>query len=287
MIARRRTSPHDVARAAPALAEARAVVAEAESDFRRRQELAEADYASEASLDQARAALETARSRVGTAEASRALAAERLGDTLLRAPYAGEVSARLVEPSRQVSPGQPVLRILGAGEALEVLVMVPETLIGLLRPGSRHTVTFPAKPRLEIPGTVAELGTDTVRANSYPVVLSLDAGAGAPSPGMTAEVVFRAGKESVDLVSIPAAAFVAAENNRKLVFVFDEREGVVHSREITIADIAGDRAVVSAGLAPGERIATKGAAFLEDGQKVTLLGSGPARSEQRAVDDDR
>lgn len=278
----------EVQRAEAALAEARAVVAEAESDFQRRQELAEADYASEASLDQARAALETARSRVGTAEASRALAAERLGDTVLYAPYAGEVSARLVEPSRQVSPGQPVLRVQGADRALEVLVMVPETLIGLLRPGSRHTVTFPAKPRLEISGTVAEVGTDTAQANSYPVVLALEPEGQAPTPGMTAEVAFRTASDgSTDLVSIPAAAFVAGDNNRKLVFVFDDREGVVHSREITIADIAGDRALVSSGLTAGERIATKGAAFLEDGQKVTLLGSGAARSEQRAVDDDR
>lgn len=278
----------EVQRAEAARVEAEAVAAEADSDFRRRQELAGENYASEASLDQARAALETARSRVGTAEASRALAAEKLNDTMLRAPFAGEVTARLVEPARQVSPGQPVLRVKGKDNALEVRVLVPETLIGALRTGSRHSVTFPAIPGLEILATVTELGPDAARANGYPVVLALAAGEEMPQPGMTAEVAFRAGSDdSAGLVSIPAAAFLAADDNRRLVFVFDASNGVVRSRPITIADIEGDRAVVSSGLEAGERIAARGVAYLRDGQKATLLRSGPARSEQRAIGRDQ
>lgn len=271
-----------VQRAEAALAEAEAVAAEADNDFRRQQQLAADGFTPQAALDQSRAALETARSRVGTAQASLALAAESLEDATMRAPYAGEVTGRLVEASQQVAPGQPVLTVQGIGDTLEVRVMVPETLIADLRGGSSHPIAFPAAPGLQANGRIIEIGTDAGEANTYPVTLLLDTAAGKPRPGMTAEVSFYAGIDSAasEFVKIPVTAFLSTGGDSTVAFVYDAETGTLSERAVDIADITGDSALVSRGLKPGERIASRGLAFLRDGQAVELYGSGPARSEQ-------
>tara|TARA_R110000823_G_scaffold27609_6_gene80332 strand:+ start:4769 stop:5980 length:1212 start_codon:yes stop_codon:yes gene_type:complete len=277
-----------VERARAAVAEARARAREAENDFDRLQALAAENFASQSALDSARAALDTARSRVATTEASLALAEDDLSDAELRAPYAGEVSARLAEPSQQISPGQPILRIQGSPDNVEVVVSVPETFVHRVQPGSEHVVTFPARPGLSTPGKVTEIGSDATELNAYPVTLLLGDTDNPPRPGMTAEVAFPldpAGVVTHDkhLVVIPVAAFLPVEGQGKVAFVYDEDTGTVRRRPVSITQLTGNSALVSEGLQAGEVIASKGLEFLRDSEPVLLMGKGTARSEQPAT----
>lgn len=274
-----------VNRARAAVAEARAMARDAENDFERLQALAADDFVSRSALDDARAALDTARSRVATTEASLALAEDNLADTELRAPYAGEVSARLAEPSQQVGPGQPVLRIQGTADNVEVVISVPETFVHRVQPGSEHTVTFPARPGLSAPGRVTEIGSDATELNAYPVTLLLGDTDNPPRPGMTAEVALpleSAGDVTAapGLIAIPVAAFLAVEGQGRVVFVYDENTGTVRRRPVSITQLSVDSALVNEGLRAGEIIASKGLEFLRDGEPVLLMGKGTARSEQ-------
>lgn len=264
------------------LAEARAKLAEAREDFERQKRLYQDGWVAKAGYDRALSALETARSRVQTARARVDIAEEDLGDTKLTAPYAGSVAARQVEPSQQVQAGDTVLRIQGRGAGLEAVVAAPETVVDRLSAGSAHRVHLPARPDLALTGTVSDIATDAERRNAYTVTLHLrDAPADLRS-GMTAEVRFdlqslTADRHDRPLIAIPATAFAAGEGQGSHAYVFDPDNGVVRKRAIRIAEITGDTALVSDGLAPGEILATKGVSFLSDGQAVTRLGVGDAR----------
>lgn len=273
----------EVQRAGAALLAAQAVATEAREELQRQEALVARGFASDSMLDQARAQENTATSRSMSAQSSLAIAKVGLEDTQLLAPYDGEVSGRLIEPRRQVGPGQPVLRVQGADDSREVRVLVPETLIEELKTGSAHPVTFPAKPDLQAEGRIIEIGTDANDTGTYPVTLLLDPAPRTPRPGMTAEVAFYARHKpgsSDDLTRIPVTAFLPVSQNETVAFVYDAESSRVVRRVVTITDISNHYALVGDGLRVGERIATRGLAFLSDGQKVTLLGMGPARSEQ-------
>lgn len=268
----------EVDQARAALAEASARREEARQDLERQQTLVERELASRARLDAAQTAFEAALAAVQTAQARLGLAEDALAETVLRAPYAGVVATRLVEPAQQVAPGRTVLRIQGSEGGFEVEVAVPETLIGAVEAGAAHDVALPARPGRAFRGRVTEIGPETGAARAYPVILVLVEPGPGVRAGMTAEVRVPLGEEVLDgAVTIPASAFLPVDDDRRVAFVFDAGTQTVARREIEVVDLFGSRALVASGLAAGEIVADRGLPFLEDGQRVTRLGVGPAR----------
>jgi RND family efflux transporter MFP subunit len=266
------------------LAEAKAQLAEAREEYDRQDQLYAEGWASKAAYDRAKSALESARSRVETARARVEIAREDLADTKLEAPYAGTLAERLVEPSQRVDAGETVLRVQG-GDRLEAVVSAPETVVNRLEEGTRHPIHLPARPEAELSGTIAEIATDASRRNAYDVTLRVDDPPKAARSGMTVEVDFALQALAADqvdgpLMAIPDTAFLAGQGQTKLAFVFDPEAKVLRQREIRVADITGDTALVSQGLEAGEIVATKGLSFLEDGQRAVRMGVGPDRFSQ-------
>ncbi len=260
-----------------ALAEARAWLTEASATFDRQRELHENGWVARAAYDQALAALESARSRVETAASRVAIAEDQVSDTALTAPYAGTVAVRLAEPSQQVAPGQTVMEIQGNGGGMEVAAAVPETLVDRLTVGTRHRVTLPSRAGQTIDAILTEIGSEATAANAFPVMLTLLDAPADLRAGLTAEVTFALGDRQVASALIPVTAFLPGPDGRQLAYVFDPDSGTVRQRAITVVDIVGDRALVGEGLDPGAVVASRGVAFLSDGQPVTLLGDGAVR----------
>jgi HlyD family secretion protein len=88
-----------------------------------------------------------AQAQVAAARAVLNVAEIQLGHTELRAPYAGIILSRNVEPGEVVSPNQEVLSIADLSR-VDLKVFVEETAIGRIKPGQRVEVkidTFPDK----------------------------------------------------------------------------------------------------------------------------------------------
>lgn len=277
------------------VAEAEASLREAEQAFARQRELHERDLASTAAFDAAEAALETARARLAMARARGDIANEDLADTWLRAPYPGIVARRFAEPAQRVAPGETVLEIQGNGSGLEIAVAVPETLIDKVQAGAVHPVGFPACGDASSRARVAEIGTDAEPSGAFAVTLRLAQAPCELRAGMTAEVAFAVpdrrpasgrgdAEEEGPAVTIPVTAFLAGDGPQQLAFVFTPEDvvgavGVLEARSIALGPVDSERAIVLAGLRPGEIIATRGLPFLRAGQRVARLGVGPARFE--------
>lgn len=262
------------------LADARARLTEADKTLDRKKELLARRVGSQAAVDNAQAGRDSAAAQLDRLQALVGLAREDLQDTVVHAPYDGFVLQRMIEPSQQVQAGQTVFEVQGSAGQAEVIVSVPETVVGRLALKDRVPVAFPARPDLSLIGRVTEIGAGAVERNAFPVTLALEGSPADLRPGMTAEVHFQldtGAAGSRDLLSIPVTAFLAGERQQELAFVFNEASQTLQRRVIEIDSVQGDRALVSAGLEPGEIIASKGLPYLHDGQPVVRLGVGPAR----------
>lgn len=97
----------DVDQAKATLAAKQASQVQAEAEFNRQNQLAKQDFASQATLDQARAKRDGAIADVQNAQASLVLAQINLGYTEVRAPFDGVVTAHLQDIGALVGYGSP------------------------------------------------------------------------------------------------------------------------------------------------------------------------------------
>lgn len=176
-----------------------------------------------------------------------------------------------------VSAGSPLLTVTDVSE-LGVSAEVDETDVLLVRPGVPATVELDALPDRPLPATVAAVDVTPSPAGSggvtYRVRLVLTEVAAEPAggrppaprplPGMSAVVDLQV-REAVGAVSVPSAA-VVRDGPREAVFV--QVDGVYRRREVQLGAQGSDRVEVLAGLQVGERVVTRDADRLRDGQAV-------------------
>jgi RND family efflux transporter MFP subunit len=265
------------------LAEARALRESARADFARAKALFEANVASRQELDRATALRDSRDSQVDAASARLNLARRDLRRSVLRAPFAGAISVREVDPAMKLASGQIAFEMDSRESGLRVEVQMPETLIARVRQGDHVSVTFPSVGRQQLdtddrsyPAVVAEVGTRAGTGNAFPVRSDLTEVPTGLRPGMTAEVTFSMPREDHGIVVvegflIPIAAAVAEANDEFSVFVFDPQSSTVSKRSVRLGGVRDNDVAVLDGLASGDIIATAGVTFLRDGQTVTLL----------------
>lgn len=245
----------DAARAQLRAAEASAV--EAERQYQRYTSLARDKYVSGAQLDQARAARDAANAARDAARAQVSAAGQNADYTTVRAPYAGIVAARRVEPGETVGPGQPLLTVYAPDE-LRIEVRVPQSAADAIRAKPQARVVFDDGRSVEAREVVVYPAADPA-SHSVPVRIALPRiDAGAPAPGATAKVVFPIAGGDGDM-RIPDAA-VARRGELTAVYVL--KDGRVLLRQVRLGGRHGDAVDVLAGLAPGEVVARDSAEAL-------------------------
>ena len=68
------------------------------------------------------------------------------GGLLLKAPVAGLVASRMIEPGQAVSVGQPLMSLLPEGSQLQAQLLVPSRAIGFINIGDVVLLRYPAFP---------------------------------------------------------------------------------------------------------------------------------------------
>ncbi len=97
------------------------------------------------------AQVDAARGRLAQAEANLQQAELNLSYTTIRAPFDGRVTQKSAEPGQVVQPGQPLLSIVGLGDVW-VLANYKETELTHVKPGDPATVTVDAYPGVVFKG---------------------------------------------------------------------------------------------------------------------------------------
>lgn len=261
-----------LARARSALEAARSRRAVAEEAFRRQTALEQKGIASRARLDRAVAEFESARADTRVAEVAVADAVEDLRRTKLVAERDGVVTRVLARKSEEVAAGQTIYEV-GAPDAMEVSVLVPEQLVPALALGSEISVTLPSLGDARARGEILEIGAVAEAGNAFRIQARIDALPPGARSGMTASVRLggAGGQREVFLVPLSALVFESTSTpptvgERAVLFLLDESAGRLRRAEVPVAGIVGNRVLVSEGLAPGDQVVVAGVALLRDGQ---------------------
>lgn len=237
----------DSARAQLRAAEASAV--EAQASYARYQALASKQFVSRLQLDQARAARDAAVAGRDAARAQLAQAGQQTEYTVVRAPFAGIVSARRVEPGESVSPGQTLLSVYAPG-ALRIEVQVPESDAAAIRAAGKARV-------LLVDGRSVDAAAVTVFPAADPATHSVGVRVilpdlqDAPPPGITAKVLFPIAGGGAPL-RIPSSAVVQRGEVSAAYVIAGNR---ISMRQLRLGQRVGDQVEVLSGLKGGETIA--------------------------------
>jgi len=201
-----------------ALERAEVLVVDTERTFRRNRELVRDGFVSQADVDSAQTAYETAiaqkksaEAQVKQAEGAVAAAETNLRFTTIRSPVDGIVISRNVDAGQTVAASFQTPTLFTIAQDLtkmQIDTNVDEADIGRVRAGLPTTFTVDAYPGRIFEGTVVQVRNSpivTQNVVTYNVVVRVDNRDLALKPGMTANVSIRV-RELADVLKIPNAA---------------------------------------------------------------------------------
>ena len=251
----------NAARAQLRAAEASAV--EAEQHYRRFAALASGQYVSKAQIDQARAARDSAAAARDAARAVVAQAAQQSAYTVVRAPFAGVVASRDVEPGETVAPGKPLMRVYEPRE-LRIEVAVPQTRAEGIRRDPRARVVLPGG-REVVPAEVTVFPAADAASHSVNVRVRLPDLDPPPAPGTTAKVVFdaEAGTASDGAAAPVRIPLSAVAQRGELSGAYVKQGGRLLLRQLRLGARVGDNVEVISGLQAGDRVASDPVAAMQ------------------------
>ncbi len=273
-----------VAQARAELEVERARLAEARRDRDRVRTLVDRQLVSQRQWDEAVSRYEVAVASMAAAEARVRAAELDLGYTEVRAPISGLTSREARSEGSLVTAGEEssLLTRIVQSDPIYAEFAVPESEAALLRARLAAGAEVPVRlagegaaegagvARLTFVDNAVGLGSGTVRARA---VMANPDGRFVPGQFLRIRV------EGITLpggVSVPERAVMSGAQGR-FVWVLDEQD-VAAMRPVQIAAVVSDRAVLSGGLEPGERVVVEGVLKVRPGAPVRIAPAGPAAS---------
>jgi RND family efflux transporter MFP subunit len=264
-----------VEQASAGVQQAEAQAANAEADFQRKEELLKKGATTQAIFDQSKATMLSAQAQLEQARRQLTLADHNLDRSKLLAPFSGTISRVEVKSFAQVAAGQPIVTLY-SDDRFEIPFLVPATTLQSLSIGQRVEVKVADLPNLSLKGKIKELGSKAEQVSAFPVVVSLEDSVAGLNAGMSVEVAIEepligGGKGFLLPLTVLYPEGGKDLKNVATVFVYDEPSSAVKKRQITVGGVRDNNLVVTAGVAPGDLVASAGVSYLVDGQKVKLL----------------
>ncbi len=241
----------------------------ANTEYQRAVRLMKEDAISRSVLEERKSQRDVNKAQLDTAE-------KALQDSVLIAPYDGNISKVHLKNRQAVQAGAEAISIIGRGK-LEATINLPSSIIAKAgkpkSPANDSYIILGSAPDLRIPATFKEASLEADAASqTYEVVFAFDT----PEdlvilPGMNAVVWFRDPTKSTsgtNKIRIPLTA-VATDDDQKYVWIVDQNTMMVSKRNIVIEANVGTMIAVNSGLKSGENIVASGISALSEGMKVS------------------
>jgi membrane fusion protein, multidrug efflux system len=197
------------------------------------------------------------------ATARAALAAQNVGDGVIRAPFAGIVAERFVEVGQFVRQDTRVVSLVSA-DPIRLQLSVPEADVSNVREGGAVSFVVGAYPERRFTGTIRFV-SGVVRATTRDLVVEalVQNKDRALLPGMFADAELVVGQRR--LPTVPKAAIFRRDDEAHAFVVVADR---LQERVLALGPELGDRVAVVRGANDGERIATAQLDSLKNGQRI-------------------
>ena len=234
------------------VAQSQAALSNAKLNYERSRQLFAQKFISQAALDKAKADYDMAEAQAKASAAGAQQSALAKSYTSVIAPYAGVVSARMVEMGEMVTVGKPLMTGFDPSE-LRIIANVPQYKLAEIGQRPVAKVEVPELGRwLKVASVLVQPSADA-RTHSTQVRVNLPANEKGIYPGMFVRTHFVVGKEKKLL--IPVAA-VLRRSEVVAVYVMDDK-GQPRLRQVRLGEATEKGEIeVLAGLTEGERVAT-------------------------------
>ncbi len=226
----------------------RAVVAQARRDLARFEALGQ--FATKREVEERRLSLEEGERELSRRRASVVRTRELRDRRVLRAPFAGVILERPVDPGQTVGLENIIYRLADLSSP-EVTVEVDEIYAAEIRPGMEALVSLPGQER-QLRAVVAHIEPRVDPATgARDVRLSLgDAAIDAPS-GLTVTVNLVI-EQRDRAISVPRGAIIGSGSDTRVRAV--SSGGIVSDRRIDFIDWPAESVIVTSGLKSGDRV---------------------------------
>ncbi|MGV3482201.1 MAG: efflux RND transporter periplasmic adaptor subunit [Sphingobium sp.] len=202
----------------------------------------------------------------------------RIAQKQVRAPFAGVLGVRRVNPGQYLNPGDPIAT-LTALDALYVDFALPQQELARLHVGATVNVTVDAWPGRVFAARVnaiePRIGADTRNVSVQAMLSNRD---GALRPGMSVTAALALPPEQGALV-VPATAIQTSASGDSVTVIRGpdaRRKGKAEAVSVTTGRRIGNRVIVTRGLKPGDVVVTEGQLRVQPGADVVVAPARPA-----------
>lgn len=242
---------------------ARADLTLAQAELDRAQQLVGRGFISQADVQRRIATRDAAAARVKVAQATSSEQRARNGRLDIRAPAAGLILTRQVEPGQIISSASGTLFRMAKGGELEMRAQLAENDLVTIRPGARAQVT-PVGSAQSFAGQVWQVSPvidPQTRQGIVRVQLTYNP---ALRPGGFASARIVGGTSTQP--ELPQSA-IMSDDKGNYVYVVDA-QNVVRRRDVRLGTVEDTSVAIAAGLDGSERVVRSAGAFLNPGQKI-------------------
>lgn len=253
-----------------------------DSELANKEAMASAINSAQAEVEVAKAKMTSAQADVQAAQAETAIAQRQLEEidvflayATLKAPFAGVVTQRSVDPGDLVREGSEVgkgepLFVMSQMETVRVQIPVPEADAALVSRGDQVTLVFPSFPKEEpITATVTRLSGDLDPSTRTMLV---EADVPNPNrkliPGMFGQATISISTKTAANM-LPARAVRFEDSGKAYVYIVGDDHKVTVT-PVTIGIDNGHSIEVTSGVEPGQQVIDAHLKRFTTGQKVAL-----------------
>ena len=249
-----------------AVARVRARLTYLGAQVKRLEKLVTQNTATRSRLEEAVAERDVARSELSAARARAASTRERLERTRIKAPFGGIVTERVRHGGEWAKSGEAVVRLVDAG-SLEVQTWIPIAALAFVHEGSELALATNPSRTAGTVRTIVPVGDN--RSRLYELRLQID---GARWPvGQDVRVAVPTA-EAREVVAVPRDALVLRRDGAAVFRV--DGNGLAERVAVTPGVAQGPLIEVD-GIAPGDRVVTRGGERLRPGQPVAVKTAEP------------
>src|SRR6266567_1451566 len=268
---RREDLQNQVAQAQAQLNQAVAQHTRADQDFQRAKALYSTQSLTKPNYDQSQEAFNATEAAMDNAKAALLQSQLTLGDADLKAPFSGYILSRNVDLGSLVSPATNAFTIADIGR-VKVAFGAPDYVLSRVHLGQELTIqtendAAPMKGRV----TSISPAADT-RNRIFAVEVTVSNRDRHLKPGMIASIGL--GEVPHSSISIPLSAIVPlpSDPDHFAVMVAQDRAGrlVANLRKVQLGT-THDNSVAVGGVQPGERVVSVGAQLLKDGDPIQVI----------------
>lgn len=213
-----------------------------------------------------RAQLGVARANLQRAEAAYQAIAIALTEASITAPFAGTIQARHVDEGAQISPGQPVLRLVERAN-IEAHVGVPTHIAGRLTPGADYKIRWDTQPVTgRLKAVLPEVDPATRTLTAVFEIANPELPLGAVVELTLAEAIADSG------FWLPTSALTESDRGLWGVYVVSP-ENIAERRLVEVVHTEADRVFVRGTLRPEDRVVQTGVHRIVPGQRVNATAA--------------